>query len=113
MKFKKGDQVKVTAGKDRGKSGEISQVFPSKNKVLVKGVNLYKRHLKSREGVEGGIFSIERPLPTASIAIICPTCKKPTRVGYTQPEKGQKVRICKLCKAEIVLPKPATKTKKS
>lgn len=112
MKFQIGDTVKITAGKDKGKSGEIVKVLPAKNKVTVKGINLYKRHLKAREGIEGGIFSIERPLPTANVAIICPTCNKPTRIGYTQPEKGQKTRICKKCSAEIIIKKTETKKKK-
>lgn len=105
MKFKKNDQVKITAGKDKGKTGQITQTFPSNHRVTVKGVNLYKKHLKSRSGVEGGIFSLERPLPTANIALICPTCKQPTRIGYVIPKQGDKRRICKKCSAELSQPK--------
>ena len=113
MKFKIGDQVQVTAGKDKGKTSEITKVIPGKNRVVVKGANLYKRHLKSREGIQGGIFSIERPLPTANIALICPTCKKLTRIGYTKPEQGDKIRICKKCQAQIAnTTKKPSKSKK-
>lgn len=101
MKIKKGDKVIITAGKDKGKIGEVSKVFPKKNKLTVKNANLYKRHLKSREGIEGGIFEIERPLPVSNVALICPTCKKPTRVGYQTPPKGNKQRICKKCQSVI------------
>lgn len=97
MKFKISDQVIITAGKDKGKTGEITKIFPGKQKLTVKGANIYKRHVKARDGIEGGIVPLERPLPTANIAILCPTCKKPTRAGYNLPPKGDKVRICKKC----------------
>ncbi len=113
MKYKIGDQVQVTAGKDKGKTGEITRVFPQVAKVHVKGVNLYKRHLKSREGVEGGIFSLERPLPVANVTLICPTCKKTTRIGFQFQKSGTKIRICKKCSAQIILPKKATKKTKT
>ncbi len=93
MKFKKGDEVLVTAGKDRGKKGKIEQVDLKKNAVLVAGVNLYKKHLKPRgQGKPGGIIDINKPLGLAKIALICPKCGKPTRVGYQNQE-----RICRKC----------------
>jgi len=100
MKFKKGDEVIVTLGKDRGKRGKIEAVFPKKQEVLVSGVNIYKRHLKPRgEGKPGGIIDITKPLSVAKIALICPKCGKPTRVGYQleTKEKAAKLRICRKC----------------
>lgn len=67
-KFKKGDIVLVTAGKDRGKTGEIIRVFPKKDTVIVKGANMYKKHVKPTQNTEGGIISRERPLSTAKIS---------------------------------------------
>jgi len=69
-KFKKGDLVLVTSGRDKGKQGEIIKLFPREDKVLVKGVSLYKRHVKPQGNREGGIVSRERPLPTAKIMIM-------------------------------------------
>lgn len=111
MKFKTGDTVKITAGKDRGKVSEIITVYPEKNTVKVKGVGEYKRHVKSRDGIEGGIVTLERPIPTASIAIICPSCKAATRVGYETAVAGDKHRVCKKCGSNLDT-KPETKKAK-
>ncbi|PIV01556.1 50S ribosomal protein L24 [Candidatus Shapirobacteria bacterium CG03_land_8_20_14_0_80_39_12] len=103
MKLKKGDKVKVMLGKDRGKTGTIDRVFNKEGLVLVSGVNLYKRHLKPRSEQDqssGGIVDKVRPLNLAKVALICPQCGKITRVGFLLG-KGMKVRICKICKAEI------------
>ena len=74
-KFKKGDTVKITSGKDRGKVGEIIRVFPKHDTVLVKGTNLYKKHVKPSQNTAGGIVTKERPLSTAKIAKVTPTNK--------------------------------------
>ncbi len=101
MKLKKNDKVKVTAGKDRGKDGVVERVFEQENRVLVLGVNLYKRHLKPRaEGQKGEIKELPRPLPVSNVALICPKCKKETKVGY-KLIKDKKIRICRKCEEEI------------
>jgi len=103
MKLRKGDKVKVMAGKDRGKTGTIDRVFKKEGLVLVSGINLYKKHLKPRSTQDqssGGIVDKARPLNLAKVALICPKCEKITRVGFLLG-KGTKVRICKICKAEI------------
>lgn len=101
MKLKKGDEVIVTVGKDRGKKGSIEGVYPKKNKVKVSGVNIYKRHLKPRgEGKPGGIIDIIKPLSFSNVALLCPKCGQQTRVGY-KIEGGEKIRICKKCKERI------------
>ncbi|OGM19553.1 50S ribosomal protein L24 [Candidatus Woesebacteria bacterium RIFCSPLOWO2_01_FULL_37_19] len=100
LKFKIGDKVKVTAGKDKGREGKIEKILPSESRALIPGVNIYKRHVKGRQGQKGGIFEIPRPLPFSNIILICPKCKKTTRVGFNIAGKEKK-RICKKCKKEI------------
>lgn len=101
MKLKKGDKVIVTAGKDKGKEGAVEKTWPKDNRVTITGVNMGKRHSKPRaQGQKGGIIDFVRPLPTSNVALICPKCKKPTRVGYKFVKDG-KVRICRKCNQEI------------
>lgn len=97
MKFLKGDEIIITGGKDKGKRGKIERVFPRESSVLVLGLNVYKRHLKRRDGKNpGGIIDFPRPLPVGRIALVCPKCKKATRVGFSVV-KNEKHRICKKC----------------
>lgn len=96
-KLKKGDEVRITAGKDKGKTGTVEQV--RNQTVVVRGVNMYKKHVRARSDTKGGIIEYPRPLPFGSIALICPKCKKPTRVGFAH--KGTKQRICRKCKEVI------------
>ncbi len=101
MKLKKGDEVIVTLGKDKGKKGKIERIFPDKQEVLVPGLNLYKKHMKRRdEKNPGGIIDFPRPLVVAKVSLICPKCRKPTRIGY-QVAKGEKHRVCRKCKQLI------------
>ncbi len=100
IKFKIGDTVKLTQGKDKGRDGKIEKVFPTESKVLIPGVNLYKKHVKAFGDVKGGVYDIPRPLGFGKIALICPKCKKITRVGFKMAGED-KVRICKKCKKEI------------
>ena len=102
MKLKKGDTVLVTAGKDRGRKGKIKRAYPKLNQVLVAGLNIYKKHIKAQSKEKpGGIIEFSRPLPVASVALLCPKCKKPTRAGYLFDKKGEKHRICKKCQEYI------------
>lgn len=100
LKFKKGDTVKITAGKDKGREGKIEKILISESKVIVPGVNLYKKHVKGFGDVKGGVYDIPRPLGYGKVALICPKCKKMTRVGFGKAGE-EKVRICKKCKKEI------------
>ncbi len=101
MKLKKGDNVKVVIGKDKGKTGKIDRIFPKLNKVLVANVNLYKRHLKARSQKQPSeIITLTKPLPEENVALVCPKCHKETRIGY-KIEKDAKVRICKKCNSKI------------
>lgn len=101
MKLKSGDSVNIVRGKDNGKSGTIQKVFTKELKVLVEGVNQVKRHVKSRvPGQKSEIITLTKPLPIANVQLVCPKCKKPTRVGFKML-KDEKVRICKKCNAEL------------
>ena len=101
MKIKKGDTVKVLSGNDKGKTGEVLEVIPKTQKVIVKGVNIRKKHVKPRkQGEEGGIISVECAIPSSKANVVCPKCRKTTKVGYSV-EKDEKVRICKKCGAKL------------
>lgn len=99
MKIKKGDLIRVTAGKDRGREGKVERAWP--DKILVPGVNQYKKHVKPQgEGKPGEIVTLARPLPVGNVALVCPKCKQQTRVGY-KFINDKKVRVCRKCKNEI------------
>jgi large subunit ribosomal protein L24 len=104
FKFKVNDLVQITAGKDKNQTGKIIKVYPSENKVIVEGKNTYKKHLK-RQGKEAGqIVTLERPLPTSKIILICPSCQKPTRIGF-DGQGLSKTRVCRKCHQVITLDK--------
>jgi len=101
MKYKKGDTIIVTVGKDKGHKGKIDRVLPTEAKVVVAGVNVFKRHMKRRDDKNpGGIIDIVKPIDVAKIALVCPSCSKPTRVGYLVA-KNEKVRVCRKCGKKI------------
>ena len=101
MKIKKGDTVEVLSGNDKGKKGEVLEVIPKTGKVIVKGVNVRKKHVKPRkQGEEGGIIPVECAINNSKVNVVCPKCGKAARIGYSF-EKDEKVRICKKCGAKI------------
>ena len=101
MKLKKGDRVRVIAGKDLGKDGVIMRVLPDKDKVIVEGVNIAKKHQRpTRATMQGGIIDKDMPLPASNVAILCPK-GHPTRVGYEFNADGTKRRVCKKCGADL------------
>ena len=101
MKLKRNDEIIVVKGKDKGKKAKIEKVITRENMILVPGVNLYKRHYKSRvQNKPSEIIEITKPLPIGNVALICPNCKKPTRVGYKIDNK-EKVRVCRKCNKKI------------
>ncbi|HET7713965.1 MAG TPA: 50S ribosomal protein L24 [Patescibacteria group bacterium] len=102
MKFKVGDEILVTSGKDKGKRGKIERVFNSQAKVLIGGINMFKKHVKDQAGrtKTGGIIDIAKPLSVGNLAFICKKCTKPTRLGY-KFINDKKVRICRKCGEEI------------
>lgn len=101
MKLRKGDTVKVLSGNDKGKTGEILEVIPKTEKIVVKGINIRKKSVKPRrQGEQGGIIPSEASIHSSKVALVCPKCGKATRVGYSV-EKDEKVRVCKKCGAKI------------
>ena len=101
MKLRKGDTVQVLSGNDKGKRGEVLQVLPKVEKVLVKGVNVRKKHVKPRkQGEEGGIIPVECPIHSSKLGVVCPKCDKPVKVGI-KIEKEEKIRVCKKCGAKL------------
>lgn len=101
MKIKKGDNVQVLSGNDKGKTGEVLEVNPKTDKIIVKDVNIRKKHVKARkQGEESGILSVECAIPSSKVNVVCSKCGKATRVGYSI-EKDKKVRICKKCGAKL------------
>ena len=102
MKIKKGDKVEVLTGKDKGKRGEVLRVYPEKNKVVVEGVAIAKRHVKpNAANQQGGIVEAEAAIDASNVALIYPKTDKPTRVGYLIKEDGTKVRVSKKSGAEL------------
>lgn len=100
-KFKIGDKVLVTAGKDKSRKGKIEKVYPDEGRVRVEGLNVYKRHVKGSAGEKGGIIEFSRPLPVANVALLCPKCGKQTRVRYRVSKTGEKSRICAKCERSV------------
>lgn len=101
MKIKKGDLVKVVVGKDNGKTGKVEKVLSKLNKLVVTGVNQYKRHVKARaQGQKSEIVTITAPMSLANVALICPHCKTQTRIGFSIV-KNDKIRICRKCNKKI------------
>ncbi|MDR0839514.1 MAG: 50S ribosomal protein L24 [Oscillospiraceae bacterium] len=102
MNIRTNDTVIVLSGKDKGKQGKVLSADPKGGKVIVEGVNVAKRHQKPRkEGEEGGIIKKETPIYTAKVMRVCPKCDQPTRTAHKLTDKGEKVRVCKKCGAEI------------
>ena len=101
MKIKKGDKIKMMIGKDKGKTGVVEKVYKNAGKVMVTGLNLYKKHVKKNEKMpQGGVVELPRPIAVAKVMLLCPKCGKPARVGY-EFSKDKKNRICKKCKSKI------------
>ena len=97
LKIKKGDQVQVLTGKDRGKRGKVLRVERKAGRVVVEHVNMVKRHTRAnpRQGVQGGIVEREAPIAVSKVALVSPDSGRPSRVGYKILEDGRKVRVAK------------------
>jgi large subunit ribosomal protein L24 len=109
MKIKSNDQVKIIAGKDKGKIGKVLQVFPVDGRASVEGLNLLVKHLRpQKKGDKGQRVEFPAPLHLSNLQLICPKCAKPTRIAFEIEEvkqgdsiKHKKIRICKKCKKTI------------
>ncbi|HBG81330.1 TPA: 50S ribosomal protein L24 [candidate division CPR2 bacterium] len=101
MKVKKNDTVLITVGKDQGKTGKVVQVISKTEKVMVEGINIHKKAVKpSTKTPAGGIIEVTAPVCVSNVAVVCPRCNKPARMGY-ELVKDDKVRVCKRCKERI------------
>ena len=101
MKIKKGDTVKILAGKDSGKTGKVLVIDPKKEKVLVEGLNMFKKHKRAKkQGEKGETISVSRAMDSSNVSLVCPRCSQTTRVGY-KIEGSKKLRSCKKCKSTI------------
>lgn len=100
MKFKIGDEVLITAGKDKGRKAKIEKIFAKNALALVPGVNIYKKHRKGNMNEKGSIIELSRPLPFAKLALVCPNCGKQTRVQIRVDGK-EKLRACAKCKKTL------------
>ncbi len=104
MNIKKGDKVTILAGKDKGKTGKVLQVFPNRERVSVEGLNLLIKHMRPRrEGEKGQRIEFPAPMNISNLMLVCPKCSKPARVSYktVKGDKGdkgnKKFRVCKKC----------------
>lgn len=113
LNVKKGDNVKVLTGKDKGKTGKVLATDPKTNKVLVEGVNMATRHLKPRSATDqGGKKTVEAPIDCSNVQIICPSCSQAVRVRHQEVD-GKNVRICAKCGASLDVAAKADKKKKA
>ncbi len=108
MRIKKGDNVIVIAGKDKGKQGKVIKVLPKEGRIVVENINLKKKHQKPKTGgKKGEKIETPRPLSVSLVMLICKNCGKPVRTGYKilngppNGEASKKIRICKKCKLEL------------
>ena len=102
LNVKTGDTVVVISGTDKGKTGTIQKAFPKTGKIVVSGVKRVKRHQKARgAAMPGGIIEKEAAIPACKVMLVCPSCKKATRVAHKFLENGKKVRACKKCGASF------------
>ena len=98
MKIRKNDTVLIIVGKDKGKKGKVRRSLPRKGKVLIDGLNMVKRHSRTRgQARQAGIIEMEAPLDISNVMLVCNKCDKPTRVGFRILDDGKKTRICRIC----------------
>ena len=101
MKIRKGDTVQILSGNDKGKTGEVLETIPKTSRIIIKGINIRKKHIKSKkQGEEGGIVPVECSIHSSKANVVCPKCGKATRIAM-KVEDGKKVRVCKKCGAII------------
>lgn len=103
LHIKKDDEVLILGGRDRGKTGKVLRLFPSKNRAVVENINMVKRHTRPnpQRNIKGGIVERESPIHLSNLMVVCRECGKPTRVGYSSLLDGKKVRVCKKCGGTI------------
>ena len=102
LHVKTGDRVVITAGKDKGKTGNVKKSIPSEGQVIVEGVNMITKATKANPayGIQGGLIKKEAPLDSSNVMLVCPSCEKATKVAHKVID-GKKVRVCKKCGEQL------------
>ena len=101
MNIKKGDNVKMLSGKDRGKTGSVLKASPSTGRIMIEGLNIFKKHSRPRkQGEKGQLVQVARSVNASNVMLLCPSCKAAVRVGH-RVEGNRSVRYCKKCKSTI------------
>lgn len=95
LKIKRGDTVVVISGKDKGKRGEVNEVQPRKNRLVVEGVNTRTRHARPSQSNQQGLFTFDAPIDISNVMLVDPGSGEPTKVGYRFTDSGQKVRVAR------------------
>ena len=102
LRIKKNDTAIVLTGKNKGKSGRVLSVATEKQKVIIEGINILKKHMKpNKQYSQGGIIEKEGPIHLSNVMLVCPKCNKGTRIGNTVLDDGKKMRTCRKCKEVI------------
>ena len=104
QKIRSGDEVFVTSGRNKGQQGVVRQNLIERDRVVVEGVNIVKKHIKRGRARQAGIVEVEAALHVSNVMLVCPSCKKPTRVGIRKSAEGSNQRFCKACDADIPRP---------
>ncbi|MPZ53652.1 MAG: 50S ribosomal protein L24 [Acidimicrobiia bacterium] len=101
MKLRTGDRVKVVSGNDAGKTSRVARTMPSKNRIVVEGVNTAKKHQKpTRDTMQGGIIDRDMPIDASNVMIVCSNCG-PTRISHRIDSRGRKIRVCAKCGGDL------------
>ncbi len=103
-KIRSGDEVLVTSGRNKGQKGVVRQNLTDRDRVVIEGVNIVKKHIKQGRARQAGIVEVEAPLHISNVMLVCPSCNQPSRVGVRENGEGANERFCKKCDA--VIPRP-------
>jgi large subunit ribosomal protein L24 len=103
-KIRTGDEVLVTSGRNKGQRGKVRQNLIDRDRVVIEGVNIVKKHIKRGRARQAGIVEVEAPLHVSNVRLICPNCGQPTRVGVREGAAGKNERYCKKCEKSVPRP---------
>lgn len=103
-KIRRGDMVLVTSGRNKGQQGKVRINVVDRDRVVIEGVNIVKKHIKRGRARQAGIVEVEAPLHVSNVMLVCPSCSQPTRVGVRKGEDGKNARYCKKCDSAIPRP---------